>query len=142
MVLLYYITNHRYRCLYDANISPVNRFPGNVTRPFGVFIEKCTSHIHIQWKIVSNLHVKIGSYFLVKKPKAVPSKHFTNVVMKKCDGSDYVCFSDARIKFETGWSVYLSVFWHKSIFKMLVDKIVNAVKSSKDDWYEILYNFL
>ena len=81
----------------------------------------------------SNLHVKIGSYFLVKKPKAVPNKHFTTVVMKKCDGSDSVCFSDARIKFETGWSVYLSVFWHKSIFKMLVDKIVNAVKSTEDD---------
>ena len=92
--------------------------------------------------MASNLISKIGSYFLVKDPRAVPNKQFTSVVIKKCDGSDSVCFSDARIKFETGWSVFLSLFWYKSISKMLVDKIVNAVKSTEDDLYEILVNFL
>jgi hypothetical protein len=30
VILLYYIPNHRYRCLYDENLFPVNWFPGNV----------------------------------------------------------------------------------------------------------------
>ena len=102
-------------------------------------------NLHLVRTIASNLidipWLKIGRHFNVHDSKAVHNKLFTNVMIKKCDGSESVWFSDARIKFETGWSVFLSLFWHESLFNLL-DKIVNEVKSTEDDLYEILTNFI
>ncbi|XP_063425952.1 uncharacterized protein LOC134709737 [Mytilus trossulus] len=88
-----------------------------------------------------SLH-EVALQFLLKTDDSVPSRRFSNVNIKECNAKENSSFSDAFVKFDSGFCVPLFLFWQESICKLMERKILEKAKTKNDSRFENLINFL
>lgn len=88
-----------------------------------------------------SLH-EVALQFLLKTDDSVPSRRFSNVNIKECNAKGKSNFSDAFVKFDSGFCVPLFLFWQDSICKLMERKILKTGKTKDDSLFEDLIGFL
>ncbi|XP_076097198.1 uncharacterized protein LOC143067653 [Mytilus galloprovincialis] len=85
---------------------------------------------------------EVALQFLLKTDESVPSRKFSNVNIKECNAKGKSSFSDAFVKFDSGFCVPLFLFWQESIYKLMESKILKKEKTKDDSLIEDLISFL
>ncbi|XP_052104892.1 uncharacterized protein LOC127737967 [Mytilus californianus] len=85
---------------------------------------------------------EVALQFLLKTDDSVPSRRFSNVTIKECNAKGKSRFSNAYVKYDSGFGVPLFLFWQDSICKLMERKIIKDENIRDDKIFEDLINFL